>query len=103
LPRIEQLVYLLEHGRVVIWYRPDLAPRTVAQLETLFAQPIARGAPKGYKQILVSHTGLPFAVAASAWGQQLGCPRFNDNVFDAVRTFRAAFVDHGPEQIPFPE
>ena len=47
---------------------------------------------------------MPSAVAASSWGQQLTCPQFNDGVFDSIRTFRKAFVDHAPEsEIPFPE
>jgi Protein of unknown function (DUF3105) len=102
-PRTEQLVHPLEHGRIDIWYRPGLPSRQLSQLETLYTEPIASGAPKGYKQLLVSRASMPFAVAATAWGQQLGCPTVNDKVFDAIRAFRAAFVDHGPEQIPFPE
>jgi hypothetical protein len=102
-PSTEQLVHPLEHGRVVIWYRPTLPAHRVAQLETLFAEPIVGGAPEGYKQLLVTRANMPFEVAASSWGQQLGCPKFNDKVFDAIRAFRKAYVDHGPEQVPFPE
>jgi hypothetical protein len=102
-PSTEQLVHPLEHGRVIIWYQPSLSSRDVAQLETLFVEPIVGGAPQGYKQILVERPGMPFQVAATAWGQQLGCPKFNPKVFDAIRTFRRAYVDHGPEQVPFPE
>jgi len=102
-PRTEQLVHPLEHGRVDIWYRPSLPARQVSQLETLYTEPIVSGAAKGYKQLLVSRASMPFAVAATAWGQQLGCATFDDKVFDAIRAFRLAFVDHGPEQIPFPE
>ena len=102
-PGTEHLVHPLEHGRIDIWYRPSLSARQVSQLETLYTEPIASGAPKGYKQLLVSRSSMPFAVAATAWGQQLGCPTFNDRVFDAIRAFRASFVDHGPENIPFPE
>jgi hypothetical protein len=102
-PATEQLVHPLEHGRVIIWYQPTLSGHQVAQLETLFAEPIVQGAPEGYKQILVSRPGMPFTVAATSWGQQLGCPKFNDKVFDAIRTFRRTYVDHGPEQVGFPE
>jgi hypothetical protein len=104
-PRTEELVHPLEHGRVVIWFNPaKVSAHQVSQLETLFNEPITQGAPKAYKQILVARPGMPSAVAASTWGQQLTCPRFSDKVFDAVRTFRLAYVDHAPEsQIPFPE
>jgi hypothetical protein len=45
-------------------------------------------------------THMPYAVAATAWGHLLGCPQMNDRVFDALRTFRAAYIDKGPEIVP---
>jgi hypothetical protein len=104
-PATEQLVHTLEHGRVIIWFNPaKVSAHQISQLETLFNEPITQGAPKAYKQILVGRPGMPSAVAASSWGQQLTCPRFDDKVFDSIRTFRVAYVDHAPEsQIPFPE
>jgi hypothetical protein len=101
-PPTEKLVHPLEHGRVIVWYKPTLPQREISQLETLFSEPM-EGKPEGYKQILVERPSLPGAVAASAWGQQLVCPKFNDQVFDAIRTFRVAYVDKGPESVPFPE
>jgi hypothetical protein len=101
-PPTEKLVHPLEHGRVIIWYKPTLPQREISQLETLFSEPM-EGKPEGYKQILVERPSLPGAVAASAWGQQLVCPKFSDQVFDAIRTFRVAYVDKGPESVPFPE
>jgi hypothetical protein len=102
-PLTEPLVHALEHGRVIIWYRPGTADRAVGQLETLFSEPFA-GQPAGYKQILVERPSMPFAVAATSWGQQLGCPRFSERVFDALRAFRASYVSKAPEgNVPFPE
>lgn len=102
-PATETLVHALEHGRVIIWYRPGLPDRAIGQLETLFSEPFA-GQPTGYKQILVERPGMPFAVAATSWGQQLGCPRFSERVFDALRGFRARYVSKAPEgNVPFPE
>ena len=43
---------------------------------------------------------MPYAVAATAWTHLLGCPKMNDKVFDAIRAFRLAYVDKGPEFIP---
>jgi hypothetical protein len=45
-------------------------------------------------------TKMPYAVAATAWTHALTCPRMNDRVFDAIRTFRARYIDKGPEKIP---
>ena len=86
---------------MIIWYKPTLPPREISQLETLFSEPM-EGKPEGYKQILVERPSLPGAVAASAWGQQLVCPKFNDKVFDAIRTFRVGLRRQGPRERPLP-
>ena len=58
------------------------------------------GAP-GYKTLLFqNNTNMPFAIAATAWGQLLGCPAFNPKIFDALRDFRLAYLDKGPESLP---
>jgi hypothetical protein len=101
-PQTEGVVHALEHGRVAIWYKPTLPARQISQLETLFSEPM-EGKPEGYKQLLLERPNMPFAVAATSWGQQLGCRTFTDRTFDALRTFRAAYVDKGPESVPFPE
>ena len=44
-------------------------------------------------------TGMKAAVAATAWGHSLTCPEMNDRVFDAIRTFRAQYIDKGPEKV----
>ena len=43
-------------------------------------------------------TDMPFAVAATAWDNQLGCPTMNPKVFDAIRAFRTEYIDKGPEK-----
>jgi hypothetical protein len=45
-------------------------------------------------------TDMDAAVAATAWGHSLTCPEMNDQVFDAIRTFRAEYLDQGPENVP---
>ena len=44
---------------------------------------------------------MQFAVAATAWDQRLGCPTMNDQLFDALRAFRAEYIDKGPEVLPW--
>lgn len=97
----EALVHSMEHGRVIVWYRPNLPQRRISQLETLFAEPIT-GKPEGYKQLLVADDAIPGPVAATAWGQQMVCREFTNATFDALRAFRARYVDKGPEPVPFP-
>jgi hypothetical protein len=45
-------------------------------------------------------TNMPYAVAATAWTHSLTCPEMNDKAFDAIRAFRAKYIDKGPEKVP---
>jgi len=103
-PPITHLVHALEHGRIITWYAKGTPPRRIQQLETLHQEQF-NGKPTAYKLLLVEDPdSMPFAVAATAWGQQLGCKTFTDKTFDALRTFRSTYVDKAPEAtIPFPE
>ena len=77
-------------------YKPGSPEQTVAQLEALLAEQ-----SDGYHMLLFENTtGMPSAVAATAWGHSLTCPEMNDKVFDAIRTFRARYIDKGPETVP---
>ena len=50
---------------------------------------------------------LPSLGGATGWlnsppltADGLSCPDMNDKVFDAIRTFRARYIDKGPETVP---
>jgi Protein of unknown function (DUF3105) len=95
-PELGKLVHTLEHGRINVQYKPGTPPDTVAQLEALLAEQ-----SEGYHMLLYENTtNMDAAVAATAWTHSLTCPRMNDKVFDAIRTFRARYIDKGPEQVP---
>lgn len=95
-PNLGMLVHTLEHGRIDVQYKPGTPKRTVAQLEALLAEQ-----SDGYHMLLFQNTtGMRYQVAATAWGQLLGCPEMNPKVFDAIRTFRDRYIDKGPERIP---
>ena len=90
------LVHPLEHGRVELQYKPGTPKSVVTQLEALYQE-----SSQGYHMLLFQNTtGMPYQVAATAWGQLLGCPQMNSKVFDAVRTFRERYLDKGPEVVP---
>jgi hypothetical protein len=98
-PAKENFVHTLEHGRIEYQYKPGTPVDEVRQLEALWNESV-QGTP-GYKQLLFqNNTAMPFAIAATAWGQLIGCPSFNPKIFDALRDFRNAYLDKGPEQIP---
>jgi Protein of unknown function (DUF3105) len=94
-PELGKLVHTLEHGRIDIQYKPGTPKTTIAQLETLYNE-----MDGGHHLLLFQNTtNMPFAVAATAWDYQLGCPAMNDKVFDAIRAFREEHIDKGPEVV----
>jgi hypothetical protein len=95
-PNLGMLVHTLEHGRINIQYKPGTPAETVAQLEALLAEQ-----SEGYHMLLYENTtGMNAQVAATTWGHSLTCPEMNDQVFDALRTFRNEYIDQGPEDVP---
>lgn len=95
-PQLGMLVHTLEHGRINVQYKPGTPAETVAQLEALLAEQ-----NDGYHMLLYENTtGMNAQVAATTWGRSLTCPEMNDQVFDALRTFRAEYIDTGPENVP---
>jgi hypothetical protein len=95
-PDLGMQVHTLEHGRIDVQYKPGTPRKTIAQLEALLAQE-----SDGYHMLLYQNvTNMKAQVAATAWTHSLTCPQMNDKVFDAIRTFRARYIDKGPEKIP---
>jgi Protein of unknown function (DUF3105) len=95
-PNLGMLVHTLEHGRIDVQYKPGTPASTVKGLEALLAEQ-----DDGYHMLLFQNTtNMPYAVAATAWGQLLGCKTMNDKVYDALRTFRERYIDKGPESQP---
>ena len=99
-PAIENWVHTLEHGRIILMYKPKTAAGRIAQLQTLFNEPVLDSG-KGYHTVLMqNNTEMPFEVAAVAWRHFVGCPKFTDASLAALRDFRAVYVDTAPEKIP---
>jgi hypothetical protein len=95
-PNLGKTVHPLEHGRIEIQYKPGTPKATVDKLEALLAEN-----DDGYHMLLFENTtGMTAAVAAVAWTHSVTCPEMNDKVFDAFRTFRARYIDKGPERVP---
>jgi hypothetical protein len=99
-PEIQNWVHTLEHGRILFQYKPGTPAGRIAQLQKLFNEPVLDSG-NGYHSVLMqNNTQMPFAVAAVAWRHYIGCPEFNDKVFEAMGDFREVYVDTAPEQIP---
>jgi hypothetical protein len=44
-------------------------------------------------------TNMDAAVAATAWDHSITCPTVTDKTWDALRAFREAHIDRGPEKV----
>jgi hypothetical protein len=102
-PDVRRIVHTLEHGRVVIWFDPDLPREARASLKAFYAD------DDHHVLLVPDTTDMPYAVAATAWnkrpgrygtGRLLGCDEYGDGVFTALAAFRERHRDKGPELVP---
>ncbi len=97
----EQFVHNLEHGRIVIWFKPSLPADDRADLKALFDS-------DNYQMVLTPRQDMPYQVAATAWngpdygnkGRLLTCAKYSLKIYDALRTFRDQNRSKGPEPVP---
>jgi hypothetical protein len=92
-PEPRHFVHALEHGRIEIQYQPSLPENRQLLLKGLFDEDPSH-------MLLFPNKNMPYQVAATAWGYRLACPKYNDKIFDAIRAFKDARRDRGPEFIP---
>ncbi len=93
-PALGQLVHALEHGRIDVQYQPGSDPQLVKQLEAF----VVENGP--YHMLMYQNqTGMKDAVVVTAWNHALKCPTPGPKLWDALRTFRDAYLDKGPEAI----
>jgi len=84
------LVHSLEHGYVILWYRPDVPVREIT---------IVRDVRDKYPRdvLVVERKDMPAPVAATAWKQRLQCQRADaDDLSDFVEKAR----NKAPEKVP---
>lgn len=93
-PPAVNYVHSLEHGRIELQYRPGAPAAVSAALRAVYTE------SPHHVLLFPNNTGMPFLVAATAWKHRLGCARFNARVPAALRSFRDAYRDHGPEAVP---
>ncbi len=87
----ELAVHALEHGAVVIWYRPDLDEQVVTDLRRIVGDFDDR-------VILSPNAELVRPVVATAWNRLKAYPGPVDEIADFIETYRG----RGPERIPCP-
>jgi uncharacterized protein DUF3105 len=93
-PPKENYVHSLEHGRIELQYRPGAPAAVRDALRRVY------GEFTHHMLLFPNNTGMDYEVAATAWKHRLGCPHFNPRVPEALRRFRDAYRDRGPERVP---
>jgi hypothetical protein len=93
-PPPENYVHSLEHGRIELQYRAGAPANVRAALLGVYRE------FTHHMLLFPNNTGMDFEVAATAWKHRIGCAHFNAKVPDALRRFRDAYRDRGPEQVP---
>lgn len=92
-PPMENVVHSLEHGRVVVQFRPTASEELQGQLKSVFDE-------DPYHVLLMPNGEMPYEVAAVAWTEVLTCKQANLQVFDAIRAFKQRHRDRAPEFVP---
>ena len=87
------LVHNLEHGGIVIHYRPDLDAAQLQQL-TQLAGELQR---RDRKIVMAPRAENDLPITATAWGRMLKQQTLDA---DAIRAFFDAFINQGPEREP---
>jgi hypothetical protein len=89
-------VHSLEHGYIVLYYKPDIPAATKQQLKDLMTQ-LPNGKYGKVKLVIVPYTNMSTPLAIAAWDRLLLLKSFNA---DEVKTFYQQWVDKGPEDVP---
>ena len=99
-PKIANWVHTLEHGRILLQYKPGTDKAVVARLTSLFNENV-EGSGNAYHSVLMqNNTKMAAQVAAVAWRHSMTCSEFTPKTIDALRRFRSALIDKGPEVVP---
>ncbi|WP_438447767.1 DUF3105 domain-containing protein [Gorillibacterium sp. sgz5001074] len=92
-PGYELLVHNLEHGDIILYYRPDAAPELTDKLKEL-----VRYRKAGSGILAVPTQDLPAGkdIVAAAWTKTMELPAYDEA---KLGSFINRFINHGPETI----
>lgn len=90
LPPDGRVVHAMEHGDIVLWYRPGIDENVLNQLRGLTTKHTG-------DTLLVPRASLPQPVVATAWHKRLLCPQPD---LGALESFIDSYRDQGPEKLP---
>lgn len=87
-PSDGQLVHAMEHGFVILWYKPDLGAADMQKIEALSDR-------FGRELIVVPRLSLGGPVAVTAWHRRMLCSQIDA---EAIAAFAEKYADKGPEK-----
>jgi Protein of unknown function (DUF3105) len=90
-PNVRNFVHSMEHGRIEIHYKPTLPDDQQLALKGVFDA-------DSPGMLLFPDPNMPYAVAVTAWTNEVVCPTYNPLVLDVIRNFRDTYRGNGPEQ-----
>jgi Protein of unknown function (DUF3105) len=91
-----KFVHSMEHGYVVLYYKPDLPDATKEQLKSLMTA-LPLGKYGKVKMVIVPYTNMSTPLTVAAWDRLLPMDSYN---FDVIKAFYQQYVDKGPEDVP---
>jgi hypothetical protein len=93
----ETLIHSMEHGGIVIAYKPDLPPAQISQLKDIFAKLPASSRFNEVKAVLVPRAANDRPIELAAWTYT-----YNLDEPDAAKIlgFYGSHLDKGPELVP---
>jgi hypothetical protein len=98
-PAIANWVHTLEHGRIEYQYKPGTSPADIAKLQSLAQAPF-NGTAGYHTLVFQNNSNMSPKFALVAWTRSLTCNALTPQSEQAMKDFRAAFTDKGPEIIP---
>jgi hypothetical protein len=90
----EQIVHNMEHGQIIIWYRPDLPSQTIDEIEELVNREAGATVAVPYENLANDE-----AVVFTAWTASQRCEELSE---EALIEFRKDFQGQAPEPITPP-
>ncbi len=91
-----EFVHSLEHGCIVLLYKPGTDADTMRQVQQLYTSlPVAKYGR--VKVVVTPYDHMDTPITALAWDWKLPLQSFDR---DAILKFYMAHVDHGPEDLP---
>ncbi len=84
------LVHSLEHGAVILWYKPDLQKEDIEKLRKIFNEMPG-------KSIMIPRKSLDVPVAVSSWGRVLKLQKIDEK---QIKAFFETNSGRAPESAP---